>query len=75
MRALESRSVRPRFHERFIASTAHAMNLLASWKVWFVLVAVPLIGNGFDYLENLLEYRALGAFPGRVTSARHGLGG
>lgn len=167
MRALESRSAHPRFHERFIARTSDAMNHLASWKVWFVLAAafavcavvffsteapfsiptvqrlcgappldvrftsstaeverflsgcgvdgrsayrnmlladllyplvfgmfmasslalaiakvaperprllafaaVALIGSGFDYLENLLEYRALGAFPGRVATTQ-----
>jgi hypothetical protein len=32
------------------------------------LAAVALIGSGFDYLENLLAYRALGAFPGQVAT-------
>ena len=165
MRAPESRSAHPRFHERLIARTADAMNHLASWKVWLLLAAafavcaavffstdapfsiptvqrlcgappldvrftsstadverflsgcgvdgrsayrnmlladllyplvfgmfmasslalaiakvaperprllalaaIALIGSGFDYLENLLEYRALGAFPGRVAT-------
>ena len=37
------------------------------------LAAIALIGSGFDYIENLLEYRALGAFPGRVATT-HVLG-
>jgi len=31
---------------------------------------VALIGSGFDYLENVLEWRALTAFPAQVASTR-----
>lgn len=35
---------------------------------WCALPVVALIGSGLDYLENLLEWRALNAFPSRVAS-------
>jgi hypothetical protein len=32
------------------------------------LAVIALIGRGLDYLENLLEWRALHAFPSQVAS-------
>ncbi len=46
-----------------VASRAFADRPRAAW-----LAALPILGAGFDYVENVLAWRALTAFPDSVSS-------
>jgi hypothetical protein len=54
----------------FMASSlAHVINRLAPSTVWVRWIAVlPLLGSGFDYVENAFAWRALASYPDAIST-------